>query len=141
VTLPELLPPESSRKIILRGTGNPSRAPVIYIGFAAVGNSPCHDIIKKFMSAIQASNAFDLLGQSDAAPAPVHLPGAREPQFEIGWGAFRQSFSQQFVRRVRTFLGIAKISFQKFFSRMPGSKNAFRAGPSPPPLCGIFSSS
>jgi len=32
------------------------------------------DIIKKFMSAIQASNAFDLLGQSDAAPAPVHLP-------------------------------------------------------------------
>jgi len=45
------------------------------------------------MSAIQASNAFDLLGQAGAAPAPVHLPGAREPQFEIGWGAFRQSFS------------------------------------------------
>ena len=45
------------------------------------------------MSAIQASNAFDLLGQADAAPAPVHLPGAREPQFEIAWGAFRQSFS------------------------------------------------
>src|SRR5256885_16785616 len=45
------------------------------------------------MSAIQASNAFDLLGQAGAAPAPVHLPGAREPQFEIAWGAFRQSFS------------------------------------------------
>ena len=45
------------------------------------------------MSAIQASNAFDLLGQAGAAPVPVHLPGAREPQFEIAWGAFRQSFS------------------------------------------------
>ncbi len=45
------------------------------------------------MSVIQANNAFDLLGQADASPAPVHLPGAVEPQFEIGWGAFRQSFS------------------------------------------------
>jgi TonB family protein len=45
------------------------------------------------MSTVQASNAFDLLGQGDAAPASVHLPGAVEPRFEIGWGAFRQSFS------------------------------------------------
>jgi len=45
------------------------------------------------MSTVQTSNAFDLLGQGDAAPASVHLPGAVEPRFEIGWGAFRQSFS------------------------------------------------
>src|SRR3981189_1761478 len=45
------------------------------------------------MSTSQAINAFDLLGQASAAPPVVHLPGAAEPQLEIGWGAFRQSFS------------------------------------------------
>jgi len=68
------------------------------------------------MSAIQASNAFDLLGQSDAAPAPVHLPGAREPQFEIGWGAFRQSFSSSlsgaFERSVESRRFLSKSFFK-----------------------------
>jgi TonB family protein len=45
------------------------------------------------MSTIQASNAFDLLGQANPAPPVVHLPGAAEPQLEVSWGAFRQSFS------------------------------------------------
>ncbi len=45
------------------------------------------------MSTSQAINAFDLLGQASAAPPFVHLPGAAEPQLEISWGAFRQSFS------------------------------------------------
>jgi TonB family protein len=45
------------------------------------------------MSAIQASNPFDLLGQANTAPPPVHLPGRLEPQLEISWGAFRQSLS------------------------------------------------
>src|SRR6266850_1427066 len=45
------------------------------------------------MSTSQATNAFDLLGQASAAPPVVHLPGAAEPQLEISWGAFRQSFS------------------------------------------------
>jgi hypothetical protein len=44
------------------------------------------------MSASQVSNAFDLLGQANTAPLPVHLRGAMEPQFEISWGDFRQSF-------------------------------------------------
>ena len=45
------------------------------------------------MSTHQATNAFDLLGQANPVPPPVHLPGKIEPQFEISWGAFRQSFS------------------------------------------------
>lgn len=45
------------------------------------------------MSTIQASNAFDLLGQANPVPPVVHLPGATEPQLEVSWGAFRQSFS------------------------------------------------
>jgi len=45
------------------------------------------------MSTIQASTAFDLLGQANPAPPVVHLPGAAEPQLEVSWGAFRQSFS------------------------------------------------
>jgi TonB family protein len=44
------------------------------------------------MSTTQTANAFDLLGQANTAPPSVHLPGAAEPQLEISWGAFRQSF-------------------------------------------------
>jgi TonB family protein len=45
------------------------------------------------MSALEAANAFDLLGQANPARPSVHLPGKIEPQFEVSWGAFRQSFS------------------------------------------------
>jgi TonB family protein len=46
------------------------------------------------MSTSQVINAFDLLGQGNEAPPPaVQLPGPGEPQLEVGWGAFRQSFS------------------------------------------------
>jgi TonB family protein len=45
------------------------------------------------MSTRQGTNAFDLLGQANPVPPPVRLPGKIEPQFEISWGAFRQSFS------------------------------------------------
>lgn len=41
----------------------------------------------------QTHNAFDLLGQANAEPPAVRLPGADEPRLEISWGAFRQSFS------------------------------------------------
>jgi TonB family protein len=67
------------------------------------------------MSAIQASNAFDLLGQADAAPAPVHLPGAREPQFEIGWGAFRQSFSSSLSGAFERSVESRKFLSKSFF--------------------------
>ena len=45
------------------------------------------------MSERQSKNPFDLLGQANANPPAVHLSGAGEPQLEISWGAFRQSFS------------------------------------------------
>ncbi|HJZ65096.1 MAG TPA: TonB family protein [Candidatus Acidoferrum sp.] len=45
------------------------------------------------MSTTQTANAFDLLGQGNAAPPTVHLPGRGEPQLEVSWGEFRQSFS------------------------------------------------
>ena len=46
------------------------------------------------MSTSQAINAFDLLGQGNEAPPPaVHLPGPGDPQLEVSWGTFRQSFS------------------------------------------------
>src|SRR5258708_34658760 len=45
------------------------------------------------MSPTRSANAVDLRGQHGRAPPVVHLPGAAEPQLEISWGAFRQSFS------------------------------------------------
>src|SRR5215470_2329577 len=45
------------------------------------------------MSTSQFINAFDLLGQGNGAPPVVHLRGSGEPQLDISWGEFRQSFS------------------------------------------------
>ena len=44
------------------------------------------------MSTSQFINAFDLLGQGNSAPPVVHLRGSGEPQLDISWGEFRQSF-------------------------------------------------
>jgi len=67
------------------------------------------------MSTLQASNAFDLLGQGDVAPAPVHLPGAVEPRFEIGWGAFRQSFSSSLSGALQRSVESRKFLTASFF--------------------------
>ena len=45
------------------------------------------------MSESESNNPFDLLGQANRNPQALHLPGPGEPQLEISWGAFRQSFS------------------------------------------------
>ena len=45
------------------------------------------------MSTSQAINAFDLLGQGNLTPPAVHLLGSGEPQLEVSWGEFRQSFT------------------------------------------------
>lgn len=45
-------------------------------------------------SAFQA-NPFNLLGISVPAAAPVHLPGAVEPRFEIAWNSFHQKFPSE----------------------------------------------
>jgi TonB family protein len=67
------------------------------------------------MSASQASNAFDLLGQAITAPPPVHLRGAMEPQFEISWGAFRQSFSSSFSAAFERSVESRKFLSKSFF--------------------------
>jgi len=67
------------------------------------------------MSTLQASNAFDLLGQAAAAPAPVRLPGAVEPQFEISWGAFRQSFFSSLSGALQRSVESRKFLTASFF--------------------------
>jgi TonB family protein len=67
------------------------------------------------MSASQASNVFDLLGQANASPAPVHLPGAVEPRFEIGWGAFRQSFRSSLAGALTNSAESRKFLSKSFF--------------------------
>ena len=37
-------------------------------------------------------NPFDLLGQNEIYPYPVHLPGTVEPNFTIQWKSFHQGF-------------------------------------------------
>ena len=43
------------------------------------------------MSANQATNPFDLLGQTPQAVFPVKLSGHSAPILEVGWGEYRQS--------------------------------------------------
>jgi TonB family protein len=67
------------------------------------------------MSASQTSNAFDLLGQSNEAPPAVHLPGWGEPQLEISWGAFRQSFSSSVSASLNRSAASRKFLSASFF--------------------------
>lgn len=43
------------------------------------------------MSANQATNPFDLLGQTPQAVSPLKLSGHSAPVLEVGWGEYRQS--------------------------------------------------
>ncbi len=38
------------------------------------------------------ANPFDLLGQAEIYPYPVHLPGRVEPRLTIAWNSFHQNF-------------------------------------------------
>ncbi|HWZ98149.1 MAG TPA: TonB family protein [Candidatus Dormibacteraeota bacterium] len=67
------------------------------------------------MSTSQATNAFDLLGQANAAPPPVHLAGAMEPQLEVSWGAFRQSFSSSLTAALSRSAESRKFLSASFF--------------------------
>ena len=44
------------------------------------------------MSANQATNPFDLLGQTPQAVSPVKLSGHSAPVLEVAWGEYRQGF-------------------------------------------------
>jgi hypothetical protein len=68
------------------------------------------------MSAFEANNPFDLLGQA-AAPAPaLELHGSNEPQLELAWGQFHQGIASNFAelfRRVRLSKNLLSASFFK----------------------------
>jgi TonB family protein len=72
--------------------------------------------MKLRMSAFEANNPFDLLGQS-APPAPaVKLHGAAEPQLSLAWGQFHQGVASNFVelfRRARLPKNFLASSFFK----------------------------
>jgi len=57
------------------------------------------------MSAFEANNPFDLLGQTPPPAPAVKLHGAAEPQLELGWGQFHQGVASNFAdlfRRARS---------------------------------------
>src|SRR5712675_2877791 len=68
------------------------------------------------MSAFEANNPFDLLGQA-APPAPaLELHGSNEPQLELGWGQFHQGIASNFAelfRRARLSKNLLSASFFK----------------------------
>jgi len=68
------------------------------------------------MSAFEANNPFDLLGQAPAPAPAVKLRGAAEPQLSLAWGEFHQgvvgNFAQLF-RRARLPKNFLATSFFK----------------------------
>lgn len=67
------------------------------------------------MSERHTNNPFDLLGQANNAPPAVHLSGAGEPQLEISWGAFRQSFSSSLSGAFERSIESRKFLHASFF--------------------------
>src|SRR5215467_4084533 len=61
------------------------------------------------------TNPFDLLGQANANPPALHLRGAGEPQLEISWGAFRQSFSSNLSGALERSIESRKFLTASFF--------------------------
>jgi TonB family protein len=57
--------------------------------------------MKNSMSAFEANNPFDLLGQAPPAATAVELHGSTEPQLELGWGQFHQGILSNFVELFR----------------------------------------
>src|SRR5882724_9264946 len=53
------------------------------------------------MSAFEANNPFDLLGQTPPPAPAVELHGAAEPQLELGWGQFHQGVASNFAELFR----------------------------------------
>src|SRR5499433_1879872 len=67
------------------------------------------------MSTTQTANAFDLLGQGNTTPPTVHLPGPGEPQLEVSWGEFRQSFSSSISAALSRSIESRKFLTASFF--------------------------
>ena len=68
------------------------------------------------MSTGQATaKALDLLGQGNAPPPAVHLPGWSEPRLVVSWGEFRQSFSSSLSAALSRSVESRKFLTASFF--------------------------
>ncbi len=68
------------------------------------------------MSAFEANNPFDLLGQAPPPAPALELHGSNEPQLELGWGQFHQGIASNFAelfRRARLSKNLLSASFFK----------------------------
>ncbi len=68
------------------------------------------------MSAFEANNPFDLLGQASSPAPALELHGSNEPQLELGWGQFHQGIASNFAelfRRARLSKNLLSASFFK----------------------------
>jgi TonB family protein len=68
------------------------------------------------MSAFEANNPFDLLGQAPPPAPALELHGSNEPQLELGWGQFHQGIASNFAelfRRARLSGNLLSAGFFK----------------------------
>src|SRR5712675_1357415 len=68
------------------------------------------------MSAFEANNPFNLLGQAPPPAPALELHGSNEPQLELGWGQFHQGIASNFAelfRRARLSRNLLSASFFK----------------------------
>src|SRR5438552_801555 len=73
-------------------------------------------MIKDSMSAYEANNPLNLLGQAPPPVPAVRLHGPNEPQLDLGWGQFHQGIASNFAelfRRARLPEGFLAGSFFK----------------------------
>jgi protein TonB len=57
--------------------------------------------MKNRMSAFEANNPFDLLGQAPPPAPALELQGSNQPQLELGWGQFHQGIASNFAELFR----------------------------------------
>src|SRR2546428_7168293 len=72
--------------------------------------------MKDSMSAYEANNPLNLLGQAPPPVPAVRLHGPNEPQLDLGWGQFHQGIASNFAelfRRARLPEGFLAGSFFK----------------------------
>src|SRR5258708_11308743 len=67
------------------------------------------------MSAFEANNPFDLLGQTPPPAPAVKLHGAAEPQLELGWGQFHQDVASNFAELFRRARSQKTLLIGSFF--------------------------
>jgi TonB family protein len=68
------------------------------------------------MSAFEANNPLDLLGQASPPAPALELHGSNEPQLELGWGQFHQGIASNFAelfRRARLSKNLLSAGFFK----------------------------